>query len=67
MRCSRTGMMLCGPNTIENGTMVAGKPCSRCSRSRIASHASLSRPYCDCRSVPSTGELSRIGSTFVAA
>ena len=67
MRCSRSGMMLFGPNTIENGTIVAGKPCSRCSRSRIASHSSLSRPYCPCRSERSTGKSSVIGRIAEAA
>jgi hypothetical protein len=45
MRCSRSGMMLFGPNTIENAAIVAGKPRSRCSRSRISSHRILLRPY----------------------
>ena len=67
MRCSRSGMMLFGPNTIEKGTIVAGKPLLRCSSSSIASHSSLSRPYWPCFAERSTGESSVIGSTLLAA
>ena len=67
MRCSRSGMMLFGPRTIENGMIVEGKPLLRCSWSSIASHSSLSRPYWPCRSERSTGKSSVMGRTLEAA
>ena len=57
-------MMLFGPNTIENGTTVAGKPFVRYCSNRYASTSSFWFPYSVCRSERSTGSDSRIGRTL---
>ena len=67
MRCSRSGMMLFGPKTIEKAAIEHGKPFSRCSRIRMSSHSSLFMPYVFWAGPRSTGWCSEMGNRSAGA